>query len=47
MQLVIASKMDRSFTSDIERGAIIPTLKKVDAIAKVFKISFSDLFIGV
>jgi transcriptional regulator with XRE-family HTH domain len=47
MQLANKAKLDRSFISDIERGAKDPTTKSVDQIATALDISLSDLFIGV
>ncbi len=47
LQLATEAILDRSFISDIERGVKEPTTSTLEKIAGVFKISLSDLFIGV
>lgn len=47
MQLAVATELDRSYISDLERGMKAPTLTTMRVIADVFMISISELCSGI
>ena len=46
-QLALASKMDRSYLGQIERGEVNPTLRMMLKLAKALQVRVSDLLVWI